>query len=259
MRSKKDEMATNFVGVKIGDVNGDADVNGLGGNSTRSGQIVRLGTNEEVYAQGQSVRVPVKSEGSIDIYGMQMTIELSDVESVGIESGSMEIGAGNYHVNERTGVVTMTWSEDELRGFGADEVLFTITGVAMEEVRTSEMLKVSSSVTKAEAYLEDLEVADLTIDFGKKSAEGPSIALHQNIPNPFSGSTVIPFELPADASATLTIFDVTGKVQLVVFIEGRAGYNEFELSTDKLSKGGVLYYQLESNQEVATKRMLMID
>ena len=92
--------------------------------------------------------------------------------------------------------------------------------------------------------------------FGQNSVSDDNITLYQNIPNPFNGSTVIPFELPQADEAQLTIFDVTGKVLLTVFIEGQKGYNEFEISTAQIGQSGVLHYQLESNQKVATKRML---
>jgi hypothetical protein len=119
---------------------------------------------------------------------------------------------------------------------------------------------VTSEVTKAEAYIEDMEVAGINVQIGAGSKDQiPGITLFQNIPNPFETQTIIPFELTTSASAQLTVFDVNGKVLLVVHLEGQAGYNEYELNVDKLTKAGVLYYQLESNKEVATRRMLMIN
>jgi len=41
-----------------------------------------------------------------------------------------------------------------------------------------------------------------------------SFVLHQNIPNPFNGSTVITFELSCPSSIDLTIFDIAGRMVL---------------------------------------------
>ena len=81
-------------------------------------------------------------------------------------------------------------------------------------------------------------------------------ALYQNHPNPFEGYTVIGFELPRAAVGRLLIYEVTGKVVREIKGEFEKGYNEVTLSRDELPAAGVLYYQLETDKFVATKRMI---
>jgi hypothetical protein len=59
--------------------------------------------------------------------------------------------------------------------------------------------------------------------------------------------------------ATLTVFDVTGKV--IHAIEGSygEGYNQVNLSRKGLGFAGVMYYRLDANHFSATKKMILID
>lgn len=81
--------------------------------------------------------------------------------------------------------------------------------------------------------------------------------LYQNHPNPFEGYTVIGFDLPEAAAGRLLIYEVTGKVVKEIQGEFVKGYNEVTLTRDELSSAGMLYYQLETDRFVATKKMVI--
>jgi hypothetical protein len=83
--------------------------------------------------------------------------------------------------------------------------------------------------------------------------------LFQNEPNPFKGQTVVSFNLVEATQATLTVFDVTGKVITNQNIAGVRGYNSVTLSANQLGTSGVLYYTLESGEFTATKKMIIIE
>ncbi|MDX1684648.1 MAG: T9SS type A sorting domain-containing protein [Saprospiraceae bacterium] len=254
-----DKMNTDFVGIKVGDVNGDVVANGHDNNQTRNQATLTLVAEEQVVAPGELTGIQVRPSQSVLLQGYQMTLELIDAEFVSLTSEVIDISTGNYHFNETDGILTVSWNANEVVNVNNKEALFTLTIEPRKAAMSSEMVFLSSSVTRAEAYIEDLEVVDLELRFEDEVAEsGAGMKLYQNIPNPFSTSTVIPFELPRADDAKLTVFDVTGKVQLKVHIEGKKGYNEFQLNVDRLSQG-VLYYQLESNKEIATRRMLLLN
>ena len=87
----------------------------------------------------------------------------------------------------------------------------------------------------------------------------PGFALYQNTPNPFTGETVIGFQLPYSGVADLTIYDVTGLLIKRINGEYKAGYNEVRLSSTKLGVTGVLYYQLDTDRYTATKKMVLVE
>jgi hypothetical protein len=68
--------------------------------------------------------------------------------------------------------------------------------------------------------------------------------------------TFIGFHLPEATSATLRIFDETGRM---VFTQSGAfakGYNTISVDRALISTTGVLYYTLETATDSATKKMI---
>ncbi len=82
--------------------------------------------------------------------------------------------------------------------------------------------------------------------------------LKQNQPNPFSTETTIGFILPDPTQATLTFYDVTGRV--LKQIEGYyvKGLNEIKVEGFDLDHIGILYYQLDTDRHTATRKMLIV-
>jgi hypothetical protein len=65
-----------------------------------------------------------------------------------------------------------------------------------------------------------------------------AVALHQNVPNPFSTMTDIQVDLPASGHVSLKIFDAIGhEVMTVVDDDRQAGSLTFHVSADALESG----------------------
>ena len=92
-----------------------------------------------------------------------------------------------------------------------------------------------------------------------EAANELGFALNQNQPNPFRNETVISFNLPENAPATLTVYDVSGKVVKVVVGDYSQGYNEIQINRSELSVAGLLYYELNTANETAVRKMIIID
>jgi TonB family protein len=101
--------------------------------------------------------------------------------------------------------------------------------------------------------------ASVSLKTQATDSEGPGITLYQNEPNPFDDNTTIGFSLKEAAQVTLTIYDVTGKVIKKVEDKYSQGYNEIELSRADFNTHGVHYYQLDSGNLTATKKMVALD
>jgi hypothetical protein len=59
--------------------------------------------------------------------------------------------------------------------------------------------------------------------------------------------------------ASISIFDVSGKVVHHVTGSYKKGYNEVRVKEGDLPQRGVLFYRLESGDFNATKKMILID
>lgn len=88
-----------------------------------------------------------------------------------------------------------------------------------------------------------------------------SYLLHQNYPNPFNPFTKISFDIPvsiANASTSLIIYDITGKVVSVLVDEVlQPGKYEIEWNAENFTSG-VYFYTLRSGNFKETRKMLMI-
>jgi hypothetical protein len=96
-------------------------------------------------------------------------------------------------------------------------------------------------------------------DAGKGSYHVSGYGLEQNRPNPFRTETTIGFVLAESGSASITIYDITGKVMRSVTGDFSKGYNEIQLRKDGLGTSGVLYYRLDAREYSETKRMILMN
>jgi photosystem II stability/assembly factor-like uncharacterized protein len=83
-----------------------------------------------------------------------------------------------------------------------------------------------------------------------------AFALGQNTPNPFSGSTVIHYQLPEPARATLRIYDVAGRgVRTLTDVVQKAGYYSiaWDGGDEEGNKvgAGIYFYRLQACSELA--------
>ncbi|KGE84995.1 T9SS type A sorting domain-containing protein, partial [Phaeodactylibacter xiamenensis] len=249
-------MDADFVAVKIGDVNGDAAANSFAVVDERSYEgTFALQTDEQELKAGNEYRVSFTAAELARIEGYQATLTLSNgVELVDIVSGvATEDNFGLSYLGE--GMITTSWN-----GEASDAELFTLVLRANSDVMLSEVLGVSSAVTKAEAYGKDGSFQDVAIEFGSASATASAdrFELYQNQPNPFKGETVIGFNLPEAAQVTITISDVTGKVLKLYRQDGSKGYNHITVKSSELAATGVVSYTVETGDYTATKKMVII-
>ncbi len=81
----------------------------------------------------------------------------------------------------------------------------------------------------------------------------------QNYPNPFNPTTTIKFGLPTEASVDLRIYDILGQ-QVAVLYNNQilaAGTYKHSFDASKLASGAYIY-RLQSNENVVTKKMMLL-
>ncbi len=253
----KDMMNQNFVAVKVGDVNGNVTTNVASpAVESRSANTVAMTVAEQTIAAGDVVDIAVTAANFNDVAGFQYTMNLKGASFVGIDGGAIGINDNNIGVIAND-VVTMSYASDKGVTVANDEVLFTITVKADRAVKVSEMLSIGSAVTSAEAYTSDLKVGKVSLEV--RTAPVTAIELMQNEPNPFKGQTTVSFNMPEPAAASLSVYDVTGKVVTVRNINANKGLNSETFTREQLGASGVMYYTLKSGDFTATKKMIIIE
>ena len=251
----------NFVGVKVGDVNGSADhtspvVDGtlVADAESRNAQQLIFQTADMNLVAGETYIVPFQAGSATPIIGYQFTMNY-DQRALAFEALTASNTLTDANIAMNSGAIRASWND--VKGVNAAELQFAFTFTAKENGRLSDLINIQSNLTKAEAYDENLSTMPVDLQF--EQIASTDFELYQNNPNPFKGTTTIAFDLPENSTAQLIVHDVAGKVLKTIDGNYAKGYNTIELSQADLSGSGVLYYQLHTQFGSLTKKMLVID
>ena len=251
-----------FVGVKIGDVNGSAVVNSFNDDSEldkRSDRTLSLAVVNQNLVDGEQVTVPVYADNMTDIAGFQHTLnyDASAMTLVTVEAAGLNITDDNVaYYNADNGSIAISWNAVDGVSLDSDEVLFELVFDVNQNTNLAKNLFINSGMTKAEAYTSDLEI--LNIDLNVRGIENTDFVVYQNVPNPFSNNTEIQFSLPGESDVTFSVFDLNGREILRQTNVYTKGINSISLNSEQLQSTSVMYYTLESAYGTASKKMIQI-
>lgn len=259
IKGLSNRMQVDFTGIKMGDVNVTNDPSRSAG---RTASNLILEVNDQAIAPGASYEIAVRAANFQNIEGYQFTLNLDPAQVLirDVRMGdALDLTEENFGLERiAEGLITTSWNDAEVRALNPDEILFTLVVEGLAETTVSDIIAVNSRVTSAEAYTASSELLGVAVRFTSEIAE-QGFTLYQNRPNPFRESTVIGFKLPESSDATLTVYDITGKVLKVVEGSFVKGYNEISLQKSQLNATGVLYYQLDSEVFTATRKMVVVE
>ena len=254
----KDELNRDFVGIKIGDVNGTVVPHSLlGAEAREAGASLRFRTEDRQLKAGEEAVVEFTAENFNNIEGYQFSIAMKGLELKSVNAGALKITEGNFGMTKLgAGYVTTSWNESKSISVNSKDVLFSIRVKATKALTLSESLIFNSKYTKAEAYNTTGSLG-VALEVGKRSVAG--YALHQNTPNPFKSTTMISYDLAKSDKVSLKITDVTGKLVREYSQNGQKGYNQMMINRTDVGGAGVLYYTIETKDYTATKKMILVD
>jgi hypothetical protein len=238
-------LVEDFVGVKIGDVNGTAVANSAMQVDDRTNGTLLFDVNDRVVKAGETFDVTFRASEMTQ--GYQMTLNLNGLEVAGIVK-SDKVSESNFGVFGDA----LTVSVD-------GEQAFTVTFRAKKSGKLSEMIGVSGRITKAEGYSMANNRLDVALRFGGNTISGVGFELYQNQPNPFVNRTVIGFHLPEAATAVLTITDESGRLIYTQKGDYAKGYNAITVDRALLNTTGILYYTVKAGDDAATLKMIQVD
>ena len=259
-------VTANFIGVKVGDVNSDANpTNATSGNESRNAVgTLTFGVADQDLVAGQDYTVNFTAKDFTNIAGYQFTIgyNVDALDFVGLEGKAADITGENFGLtNLERGKITTSWNGKTSTTLSSDDVLFTLTFKAIKSGKLSKAITVNSSLTPAVAFNGNEENMDVALEFNSNNGTvvASNFELMQNSPNPFKESTTISFNLPAASKATLSIYGVDGKVLKVINKDCTKGLNNVVINRSEISAAGVLYYQLDTDTDSAVKKMIIIE
>lgn len=258
-----------FIGVLMGDVNGDVMPNFSGNTGADFGQTLKFRINERSVQDGETVTVAFKASDFKNRQAYQMTIafdqnkfQLEDIVP-GVLPGLSEASFGTNFVND--GLLSAVWVGDKQLTVADNEVLFSLTFKALGNVYAlSNVLHVSSEITEAMAFNNKGEEDGIDFEFVTSVGtnvllESKSFELYQNQPNPFSQETTIGFRLPEAGRAKFYIFGTDGRLVTTIIGDYPAGNNSINIRKDEFGAPGVYWYKLETLQNSDLKKMILLN
>lgn len=262
----------NFVGVKIGDILGEANPSNFDQNETlddRNDEALTFKANNQSAAAGEEVTLYFSSDDFNDIVSYQFALQFPEdqIEFLSFESATTSpfqtVVAGDAQANE--GHLRLSWFSTDGQGHSATEAttLFAIRFKALTDIHDwNGLIQIDEEAMLAEAYNNSEESLDPELVFENTTnateLTTSPFSLYQNTPNPFDGRTQIGFYLPQAQKAHFTVRDALGKVVWEQNADYTAGEHYIEFKADQLA-AGVYYYSLKAGNQLATKVMVLTE
>jgi hypothetical protein len=260
----------NFTAIKVGDVNGTARNNFSGSNTTvlnvrGTKPILNVETEDIELKKGEtkmlSFRLNDPSVSGLTAVQFALNFDKNKANITHLKQGEITNWTeANQNLIASEGILTTAWSTAKATRFDKNQTAFTLSITAKEDLKLSEIARQNATFTEGIAY--DAAGNELSIQLVFNSLgikeNNYKYSLLQNVPNPFTQETVIPFTMSKEDLATLTVFDATGKIVSTTQRTFAKGYNEVVFKTPNLSNAGVYYYRLQTGEFSAVMRMILV-
>ena len=247
------EVSSDFIAVKIGDVNGSAEANQFSNNADERGTgSLKFRTNDLKLTAGETFTVEFTTEEAA-ILGYQFTLNYATdkVEFVQINNAIAKTeNFGLAYLEE--GAITTSVDFANLKSVKG--TAFSLTFKATANTQLSEVLSIDSRITTAEAY-NGTAVIDVNLVFNNIVKD--EFMLYRNSPNPFTDETQVPFDLPTAEAVTFTVTDIKGNMVKVIEGDFEAGRNTVTIRDIKGT--GIFFYTLETATQIARGTIVKMD
>lgn len=239
-----------FIGIKIGDLSGDAKGASQGTGTVRSGRVVSLEVRDREMRAGEQVVLPIQLSGDETLDGIQFTFSF-DPKALRLLVAECDFASPeSIGLVDPNGWITMALPDTIVPGTSLMNLAFEV----LRSGRTSDYMSINSRITNAEGYI-GAETRGLQLEFRSFNQEEERPRAMQNYPNPFSGHTAIPFWLPEEDTVWLKVFDLNGRLVLERSMRCARGQHSFDILSNTLKDGQVWMYQIGGKDWVETKLM----
>ncbi|PHN07410.1 Kazal-type serine protease inhibitor domain-containing protein [Flavilitoribacter nigricans] len=263
------DSIANFVGVKVGDILGQANPEALKSEpeiEIRNPVYLDLLAENQSIRAGESLELRVTSAGFADIVSYQFSLDFDQqaLRFSGFEKAALSDLASAVAGTQlaEKGQLAISWFSQRGMGVDAktDDALFTIRFEALRDIADlRELFAVKELPVRAEAHNQNGERYKIRLDWTGEEVipEVSDFRLYQNVPNPARKQTRIRFDLPQAYSGELILHDNFGRIIDRRAGDFAAGTNYLTLPLDPL-QGGVFYYTLKAGPHTATRSMIVV-
>ncbi len=246
----------NFIGLKVGDVNGNANPNELNDPADERNfkDTLQFYTEEQMITRGDEITIPIKVQNFKNFIGFQFTFEFDTdaLSFIGFENGTLSgISQDNFGFNYlNKGLITVSWNDINAANYGENKNLFSLKFSVLQNGALSELVSFNSKLTTKEAYNNRYEILDVDLKFQHETGlttDHPNVAIY---PNPFIDYTTIQFDVEKDALVELLVYNMRGELVFSEVKQFAVGRNQFELKHLTFKSQGIYIAQLKIGNEI---------
>jgi len=238
-----------FIGMKVGDVSGNAFAALAQIPGPRSVKKVEVSSQ----VKGDVTRFTFAAPSMNDIVGLQLALDVAGLDIVHVGSEQQIITSENYGIKD--GVLRFSWSS------GSD-IMSGTSGLFFLDVNTTSNISPSMKLSHTTQMPSEIISGDLTSSeiVLEQSVIGATTGLQllQNTPNPFADDTKISFYLPVAGEVEFIVTNLNGKQIYRSTNTYNKGTNTITLSSDALGQSGIYYYTVIGASSKQTKRMIVL-
>lgn len=113
----------------------------------------------------------------------------------------------------------------------------------------------NEKVASLENEIENINNGNVSKKDDNKAVKDTSFSMEQNRPNPFTDQSVINYTLPSGTKATITVFDMTGKLIRDYNLVNQKG--QVVINSSEIGKGMFIYALILDNEIMISKKMII--
>ncbi|GEM_PF-579658 len=263
----QDNLGAHFIGIKTGDVSGNANPDFLVGSGQfavgtqpvvegRDGGNFSLRTANRVIKKGEVAEV-VFEMNAVAAWQFTLAFDPQLVEFHGFVKNEGEAINPVFNASRSNeGLVSMLY-------FGKQPLThFTLKIKALADMSLAEALQINSEITPAAAWNLEDEQLELALEFTNSPASAASQAgavLLRCQPNPMVERTVISFSLPEAGAARFSVFDAAGKMLYATSGKYEAGRNGLVLERKALTATGFVFVRMEAAGRILMEKLVVLE
>ena len=261
------QLNTDFIGVKMGDVTDDVDVTKIilddDEAESRNDQTLRLLLEDRWLESGELIEIPVRAENVTQLraYQFAWAFDPQVLSLTGIVPGELPgISSQHFAGNQLSnGLIPHLWSSGAAIDLPPTAILFTLQFEVLEgNTRLSTVLDLGECHLGQIAYDDTNTGLPIDLFFDAEdlvTPTPPDFRLVGNRPNPFADQTIIEVDLPEALPITVTVTDLTGQPITQVRQDGDSGRNQIIIGRDQLGASGMYFYVLQAGTYRALGKM----
>ncbi|MCC7467361.1 MAG: T9SS type A sorting domain-containing protein [Saprospiraceae bacterium] len=246
-----------FIGIKYGDVNGSAMLQGEPGADDRYQAPPILFQTDDIWLEaGAEVLAPFRFTENMRLDGWQLAL-LADPDRIQFLELS---GLPPDHFVLHAHSLRALWADGAGASFAPDAPVFYLKIRAIQSGWLSKALSFDPEKLRPEVYVSEVSLEEsrrpLVLHHGAQ--ERPQSVFFPPSPNPFSRETSFDVWMAQDGTVHLEIFDLNGRLLQADQFEVEAGLQSLRVSGSLLPVQGVLMYRIRADKSVSSGKLVRV-